>query len=150
MASWPALVGFSVAGALEIGAFYVPWIDHALDTVATPAAVVAGTLATASQVDHMHPMMTWATGLLAGGGAAGVTQLATVTTRGASTVLSGGTLSPVVTPVMATVQAAFAVVLSVLAVVVPIVAGMVLVGLLSLALVLVLRYWPRGSERRLA
>jgi hypothetical protein len=148
MSSWPAVVGFSVAGAMEVGAYYVPWIDHALDTVATPAAVIAGTLATASQVDHMHPMMTWATGLIAGGGAAGLTQIATVSTRGASTIISGGTLSPIVTPVMATLQAIVAILLSVLAVVVPIVAGMLLLGVLSVALVLVIRHWNRGGERR--
>lgn len=148
MSSWPAVVGFSVAGAMEVGAYYVPWIDHALDTVATPAAVIAGTLATASQVDHMHPMMTWATGLIAGGGAAGLTQIATISTRGASTIISGGTLSPIVTPVMATLQAIVAILLSVLAVVVPIVAGMLLLGVLSVALVLVIRHWNRGGERR--
>jgi len=148
MSSWPAVFGFSVAGAMEVGAYYVPWIDHALDTVATPAAVIAGTLATASQVDHMHPMMTWATGLIAGGGAAGLTQIATVSTRGASTIISGGTLSPIVTPVMATLQAIVAILLSVLAVVVPIVAGMLLLGVLSVALVLVIRHWNRGGERR--
>ncbi len=148
MSSWPAIVGFSVAGTLEVGAYYVPWIDHALDTVATPAAVIAGTLATASQVDHMHPMMTWATGMIAGGGAAGVTQLATISTRGVSTIVSGGTLSPIVTPVMATVQAVIAIALSVLAVVVPLIAAMVLLGVLSIALVLILRHWNRADERR--
>jgi hypothetical protein len=148
MSSWAALTGFTVAGALELGAYYVPWLDHALDTVATPAAVIAGTLATASQVDHMHPLLTWATGLIAGGGAAGVTQLATVSTRGISTIASGGSLSPIVTPVMATAQAAIALVLSVLAVVVPIVAGMLLVGVLSVALVLILKHRQGSRERR--
>jgi energy-coupling factor transporter ATP-binding protein EcfA2 len=113
-----------------------------------PAAVIAGTLATASQVDHMHPMMTWATGMIAGGGAAGVTQLATISTRGVSTIVSGGTLSPIVTPVMATVQAVIAIALSVLAVVVPIIAAMVLLGVLSIALVLIIRHWNRADERR--
>src|SRR5687768_18437504 len=39
--STEALVAFSLATALEIGAYYIPWLDNFLDTVATPAAVVA-------------------------------------------------------------------------------------------------------------
>jgi hypothetical protein len=35
---------------LEIGAYYVPWLDHALDVLATPSAVVAGVVMTASVV----------------------------------------------------------------------------------------------------
>ena len=38
----PALVAFATATLLEIGAYYVPWLDNALDTVAAPAAVTAG------------------------------------------------------------------------------------------------------------
>src|SRR6187549_3877576 len=45
-----ALTAFSLATALEIGGYYVPWLDHFLDTVASPAAVVAGTVITASMV----------------------------------------------------------------------------------------------------
>jgi hypothetical protein len=49
---------------------------------------------------------------------------------------------------MATAQAAIALVLSVLAVVVPIVAGMLLVGVLSVALVLILKHRQGSRERR--
>src|SRR5262249_32810870 len=48
MGSWPALVAFSVASVAEIIGFYIPWIDHLLDAVAVPAAVIAGTIATAA------------------------------------------------------------------------------------------------------
>ena len=40
--SLPALIGFSVATALEIAGYYVPVVDNLLDTIATPAAAVAG------------------------------------------------------------------------------------------------------------
>jgi len=39
--STPAIIAFAVAAILEIVAYYVPWLDNLLDTVATPAAVVA-------------------------------------------------------------------------------------------------------------
>ncbi|MEZ4558515.1 MAG: DUF4126 domain-containing protein [Caldilineaceae bacterium] len=35
--TWPALILFATATVLEIGAYYIPWLDNALDTVATPA-----------------------------------------------------------------------------------------------------------------
>src|SRR5262245_37849782 len=56
----PALIGLSVATVLEILAYYIPWLDHALDTIASPAAVLAGTLATASLVTNMDPFWKWA------------------------------------------------------------------------------------------
>src|SRR3954447_18423505 len=46
--STPALLSFAVATVLEIAGYYIPWVDNLLDTVATPAAVVAGIVVTAS------------------------------------------------------------------------------------------------------
>ena len=46
--TYPALITFSVATVAEIGGYYIPWVDHLLDTMATPAAIVAGTVITAS------------------------------------------------------------------------------------------------------
>src|SRR6187455_1340592 len=63
-----ALVTFAVATCLEIGAYYIPWLDHALDVIATPAAIVAGTIATASMVGDMSPFMKWTLAVIAGGG----------------------------------------------------------------------------------
>ena len=34
-----AIVAFGVATAIEVGGYYIPWVDHLLDTAATPAAV---------------------------------------------------------------------------------------------------------------
>ena len=63
LASTGALIALASATALEIVAYYVPWLDHALDMIATPAAVLAGMFASASvlvdlppatQVGHYH------------------------------------------------------------------------------------------------
>jgi hypothetical protein len=144
MASWPALSAFGVASIVEVGAYFWPWLDHALDTIASPIAVVAGTLAVASQVDHMHPVLTWLTGVVAGGGAAGITQAATVTTRGASTASTAGLLNPV----LSGVQGVVAAVLSVLAVVVPIVAGFLALVLIATVGVVAYRVARRLHRRR--
>src|SRR5580765_6236286 len=53
IATYPALITFSVATAVEIAGYYIPWLDHLLDTMATPAAVIAGTIITASMVSGM-------------------------------------------------------------------------------------------------
>src|SRR4030095_9852904 len=37
-----ALLAFATATVLEVGAYYVPWLDNVLDTVGTPAAITAG------------------------------------------------------------------------------------------------------------
>lgn len=39
LASWQAMLAFGVASLLEVGAYYVPWLDHALDVVLVRAAV---------------------------------------------------------------------------------------------------------------
>src|SRR6516162_6641024 len=57
--TYPALITFSVATALEIGGYYIPWLDHLLDTIATPAAIVAGTVVTASMVTDLSPFLKW-------------------------------------------------------------------------------------------
>jgi uncharacterized protein DUF4126 len=116
--TYPAMIALSVATCLEIAGYYVPWLDHVLDTIATPAAIVAGTVVTASAVTDMSPFLKWSLAVIAGGGAAGLVQGATVVTRGASTVTTGGLANPLVS----TLELAGAAVTSILAIVVPVVA----------------------------
>src|SRR6266478_5410247 len=92
--SYPALVAFAVATSLEIAGYYIPWVDHLLDTVATPAAIVAGSIVTASFVTDVSPFLRWTLAVIAGGGAAGVIQASTVLVRGASTLTTGGLANP--------------------------------------------------------
>src|SRR5215475_3793544 len=44
LATSSALITLSVAGLLEIVAYYVPVVDNLLDTLATPASMIAGTV----------------------------------------------------------------------------------------------------------
>src|ERR1043165_6439860 len=95
----PALIAFSCATALEIGGYYIPWLDHFLDTVATPAAVVAGTIVTASMVTDVSPFLRWTLAAIAGGGIAGAVQGTTVLARGVSLATTGGLGNPIVATV---------------------------------------------------
>jgi hypothetical protein len=121
--TWPAVVCLATATALEIGAYYIPWIDNALDSIATPAAYIAGALVTLSVVSDLPPMWRWSLALIAGGGIAGLIQAATVTLRGTSTATTGGLANFVVS----TGELIFALVTTLLALVLPILAaGLVL------------------------
>lgn len=92
--TWEALLAFAVATVLEVAAYKVTWLDHALDTIATPAALVAGMLAAASVAADLPPLVRWGVVLIGGGGAAGVVQGATVLARLKSTALTGGLANP--------------------------------------------------------
>ena len=94
-----AMIIFLVAAIFEIGGYYIPWIDNLLDTVASPAAIVAGTVITASFITGMDPWLQWLLGLIAGGSAAGAVQATTVVTRASSTVTTGGLGNPIVASV---------------------------------------------------
>ena len=91
-----AMMIFLVAAIFEIGGYYIPWIDNLLDSVASPAAIVAGTLITASFITGMDPWLQWLLALIAGGGVAGAVQATTVGTRASSTVTTGGLGNPIV------------------------------------------------------
>ncbi len=123
-----ALVTFAVATCLEIAAYYIPWLDHALDVIATPTAIVAGTIVTASMVGGMSPLLKWSLAVIAGGGAAGLVQSATVLTRGASSLTTGGLANPI----LATIELGGSLVTSVLSIVAPLVAMVFLAALLFL------------------
>jgi hypothetical protein len=94
LATVPALVVLGTATILEVVAYSVPWLDHVLDVIATPAAVVAGIVASAALITDVPPLLKWSTALIAGGGAAGIVQGATVLTRLKSTALTGGVANP--------------------------------------------------------
>jgi hypothetical protein len=121
--SYYATVAFSTASVVEVLAYYIPWLDHFLDLIASPAAVIAGTIATASVVMDMSPFLKWTLAIIAGGGAAALVQGATVALRAKSSVLTAGLGNPVV----ASAEGFGSVFASLLAILVPILC-LVLVG----------------------
>ncbi|MCJ7718256.1 MAG: DUF4126 domain-containing protein, partial [Anaerolineales bacterium] len=88
--SWPATIAFGIAMVIEIVAYYIPWVDNLLDTITTPAAIVAGTIATASMIGDVSPFLRWSLAIIAGGGVAALIQGSSVLVRGASTVSTAG------------------------------------------------------------
>ena len=90
-------IALAVATVCEITAYYIPWVDNALDTISTPAAMIAGTLTTmAVSSGEMSQFASWAAAIIIGGGTAGAVQMGTVAVRGLSTATTGGIANPVV------------------------------------------------------
>lgn len=98
LSSYPAMAILATATVAEVAAFYVPHVDNLLNTLASPAAVVAGTILTSGFLSgHLDPTLQWSLALIAGGGAAGAVQGLTATSRGVSTATTLGFANPVVT-----------------------------------------------------
>lgn len=136
-------VALGFATVCEIAAYYVPWVDNLLDTIATPAAMIAGTLATmAVSSGEMSQFASWASAIIVGGGTAGVVQASTVAVRGVSTATTGG----VGNPIFATGEWIGAIVLSILSLITPV----LVVILVFLILVLVVRWVRRKKRENLA
>ncbi|MBW4688875.1 MAG: DUF4126 domain-containing protein [Komarekiella atlantica HA4396-MV6] len=135
-----ALIVFAIACLLEISGYYVPWLDHLLDIVSTPAAIIAGTIVTASLAPEMNPLVQWTLALIAGGGTAGLTKGLMNILRLGSTGVSGGLTNPV----LSTTELIIAIVLSVLAIALPVVAGIIVIGVLIIA---IQRIWKFLSSK---
>lgn len=90
LGSAPALLTLALAALLEIIAYYIPGVDNLLDALATPAALIAGTVVAAAVMVDLPPLVKWTTAVIAGGGAAGLTQGITSLLRLKSTGLTGG------------------------------------------------------------
>lgn len=123
-----ALGLFSVATLLEIVGYSIPWFDHGLDLLATPAAMLAGTIVAASVSPELDPLVKWSVAIVAGGGSAGLTKLLANLLRGVSTLATGGLGNPL----FALLELAAAIALSVLALTLPLVAIALLVGFVGL------------------
>lgn len=129
LSSWPSIAILGTAAVAEIGAYYIPFIDNLLDTVATPLSVAAGTVLASSilPVQDLEPPLRWGIGLLAGGSAAGTIQLGTGLLRLLSSKATVGTGNAVV----ATGENAAAISGSVLIFVIPIIIALLLLLLIG-------------------
>jgi hypothetical protein len=125
VAGWPALIAFGTATVLEIVAYHIPWLDNLLDTVATPAAVAAGMVASASVMTDLPQVLKWSVAIIGGGGFAAVTQLLSVATRAKSSLATAGLGNPVV----ATAETAGSVALSLFAIFLPLVCLLLLAAI---------------------
>ena len=90
LASPMAIILLSTATIFEILAYFIPWLDHVMDVMMGPAAVIAGTVLTSAMLVNIGPELQWTLALIAGGGTAATLHTGTAALRGASTAVSGG------------------------------------------------------------
>ena len=129
-----ATIAFGTATLVEILAYYIPWLDHVLDLIASPAAIIAGMVVTASVVMDISPFLKWTLAIIAGGGAAAIVQGVTVTLRTKSSALTAGMGNVLVS----SVELVGSIVTALLAIIVPILC-LVLLALLCMVVI-----WKAG------
>lgn len=134
--STPALIALGTAAVFETIAFYVPGLDHVLDVLAAPVAVVAGVLASASVMVDLPSAIRWPIAVIAGGGVAGLTKATTALVRAKTGVTTAGLGNPVVS----TAETVGSAGISVFAIVAPVV---------CLAALIALFVWAARKARRM-
>ena len=125
-----ALIALGIAAVLEIAAYYVPGVDHALDVVAAPLALAAGVVVAASVMADLPTWLRWLAAIVAGGGATAATYSLSSLLRAKSGAATGGLGNPVV----ASGELAGAAGLAALALLVPVLALAAVIALVVFAL----------------
>lgn len=116
--STTALITLGVATLAEIIAYFIPYIDNLLDSIAVPLAGIAGTVVMLSTVANLDPVITWSLAIIAGGGTAAAIAGTSGTTRLASTVTTAGVANPLVS----TLETGTSLIMSIISIFMPIVA----------------------------
>ncbi|WP_419869471.1 DUF4126 domain-containing protein [Chryseobacterium sp. CT-SW4] len=135
LSSLPTLITTGIATVVEILAYYIPYVDHLLDTLSVPLATVAGSVLFASQFADLGSFPQWALALIAGGGTAATISSGFAGLRAASTATTGGLGNSVV----GTTETAGAGIMSILAMVLPVLAAI-------FAVVLIVLVWIYGRK----
>jgi len=97
--SLAAVIALGVATVVEIFAYFIPWVDNLLDSIAVPLAAIAGTAVMVSTVANLDPVVTWSLAIIAGGGTAAAIKGAGAASRLTSTATTGGLANPIVSTV---------------------------------------------------
>lgn len=137
--SLAALITLGVATVIEVFAYFIPWVDNALDSMAVPLAAVAGTAVMVSTVAGLDPVVTWSLAIIAGGGTATAIKGAGAAGRLASTATTGGVANPIVS----TVETGTAVAVSTASIFAP----MIAVILVIIILVVIFRIYRKLRPR---
>ncbi len=137
--SFAAVLTLGIATVVEIFAYFIPWVDNLLDSLAIPLAAIAGTAVMVSTVAGLDPVITWSLAIIAGGGTATAIKGASATSRLASTASTGGIANPVVS----TIETGTATVVSVASIFAPVIAAILVIGILIVIFSIYRKLRPR-------
>ena len=139
LAGLPTLITTGIATIVEVLAYYIPYVDHLLDTISVPLATVAGSVLFASQFADLGTFPTWALALIAGGGTAAAISSGFAGTRAASTATTGGLGNSVV----ATTETAGAGIMTFLALAASIIAVIIAIALVVIVFIFGRKLWGK-------
>jgi len=139
--SLAALITLGVATVIEIFAYFIPWVDNMLDSMAIPLAAIAGTAVMVSTVANLDPVVTWSLAIIAGGGTATAIKGASATGRLASTATTGGLGNPAV----AAVETGTAAVVTTASIFAPILAAFLVIIILVIIFSIYRKLRPRAN-----
>jgi len=139
-----AAIAFAIATLLEVGAYYIPFLDNLLDTIQVPIAVGVGTVITAATMGHTDPVLQWTLAAIAGGGTAGLMGSLASLTRLASTGVTGGLGNFIV----ATIELIGSIFLSILGITFPVWTAALVLGFILIAAILVITNPPAWINKR--
>jgi hypothetical protein len=138
LGSLTALITFGVATLVEILAYYIPFIDNALDSISIPLAALAGTAVMMSTMVDLSPMISWSLAIIAGGGTAAAISGSSSVTRLASTTSTGGVGNPIVS----TIETLSAILMSVVSIFLPVLAIVFVIILLAIIYIVYKKFRP--------
>jgi hypothetical protein len=118
LSSTSASFALGTAMALEIAAYYVPFFDNLLDTLAAPVAVLAGIVASASVLTDLPPWLQYSIAIIGAGGTAGIVHASTSLLRLKSSAATAGFGNPI----LATLELGGSLLIALLAVLAPLLA----------------------------
>jgi hypothetical protein len=144
LAGLPTLITTGIATIVEILAYYLPFIDHLLDTIAVPMATIAGSVLFASQFADLGTFPQWALALIAGGGTAATISSGFAGLRAASTATTGGLGNSVV----GTAETAGAGIMAILAMAAPLIAAICAIGVVVLMIFFGRKIWRRFRKKK--
>jgi hypothetical protein len=124
-----ATMALATATVVEVAAYYVPFLDNLLDTIASPVAVLAGVVASASLLTDLPPWLQYSIAIIGGGGTAGVVQAGTTLLRLKSSALTAGLANSAI----ASLELGSALLLVLFAIVLPLLALLLVVLVLVFA-----------------
>jgi len=143
IAGLPTLITTGVATVVEILAYYIPFVDHLLDTISIPLATIAGTILFASQFANLNTFPQWAMAIIAGGGTAAAVSSVFAGTRAASTATTGGIGNHLVS----TTENAGAAVMTGAALIFPVIAFILVIVLLYFVFKFGRKIWRKFGHR---
>lgn len=144
LAGLPTLITTGIATIAEILAYYIPFVDHLLDTLSVPLATIAGSVLFASQFADLGTFPQWALALIAGGGTAATISSGFAGIRAASTATTGGLGNPVV----GTTETAGAGIMAILAMALPVLAAIFALILVVVIFILGRKAWRKFKTKK--